>query len=158
MISNAYFYAMIRLNLPQYPFRLKSKENKHYIFDPIRKKEVVLTPEEWVRQNFAQYLIREKGYPASLIGVEKQFKLGKVVKRYDLLLFNRQGQPEVIVECKAPQVSISQDTFDQIARYNLGLKAKFLVVTNGLDHFYCQLDHERESYVFLKDLPNYAKN
>lgn len=149
---------MVRLNLPRYPFRLKSKENKLYIFDPIRKKDVVLTPEEWVRQNFAQYLINEKDYPASLIGIEKQFKLGKVVKRYDLLLFDRSGQPHIIVECKAPQVAINQDTFDQIARYNLGLEAKFLVLTNGLNHYYCQLDHERESYVFLKELPKYCKN
>lgn len=158
MISIAYFYAMIRLNLPQYAFRLKSKENKLYIFDPVRKKELLATPEEWVRQHFVQYLIQEKDYPASRIAIEKQFKLGKLTKRYDLLIFDRQGKPEVIVECKAPQVRISQDTFDQIARYNLGLQAKYLVVTNGLQHYYAQMDHVRESYIFLKELPKHAKN
>ena len=158
MISNAYFYAMIRLNLPQYSFRLKSKENKLFIFDPLRKKDILLTDEEWVRQNFVQFLIREKSYPPALIGIEKQFKLGKLVKRCDILLFDRQGKPSVIVECKAPQVMVGQDAFDQIARYNMELRAKYLIVTNGMQHYYCLMDHDKQTYVFLEDLPEYSKN
>ena len=149
---------MIRLNLPQYSFRLKSKENKLYIFDPLRKKDILLTEEEWVRQNFVQFLIQEKSYPPTLIGVEKQIKLGKLIKRCDILLFDRKGQPSAIVECKAPQVKIGQETFDQIARYNMGLRAKYLVVTNGMQHYCCLMDHKAETFVFIEELPEYSKN
>lgn len=148
---------MMQLNLPEYPVRVKSKENKLYIFDRIRKKDILLTDEEWVRQHFIWYLIEEKNYPESLIAVEKQLKLNRTIKRTDLLLFNRQGRPEIIVECKAPHVKIDQTTFDQIARYNMSLAASYLVVTNGIDHYYCKIDQTAERYVFLKDIPAYSK-
>lgn len=147
---------MIRLNLPQFPFRIKSKENKLYIFDPNRKKQVLLTEEEWVRQHFIEYLIQVKKYPRSLVAVEKQCKVEGLSKRTDVLVFDREGQIQIIVECKAPGVSIDQSVFDQIARYNRSLKAKFLVVTNGMEHFYCQMDHDEEAYRFLPELPDYA--
>ncbi len=114
---------MQKLNLPQYKFNIKSKENKTLIFDEIRKKYIVLTPEEWVRQHFVCYLQHEKNYPISLISVEKQLIINNLKKRFDILVFNRNGQPKIIVECKAPSVKITQDTFDQIARYNLKLNA-----------------------------------
>jgi hypothetical protein len=116
---------------------------------------MVLTPEEWVRQHFVQFLIEEKKYPASLIALEKQLTLNNRKKRTDILVFNKEGNHDIIVECKAPKIKITQATFDQIARYNLKLKANFLVVTNGLDHFYCKMDFENEAYIFLKDIPNY---
>ena len=147
---------MKRLNLPQVPFRIKSKENKLFIFDPNRKKQVLLTEEEWVRQHFIEYLVRLKKYPRSLIAVEKQCKVEGLIKRTDVLVFDRTGQIQIIVECKAPGIRIDQAVFDQIARYNLALKAKFLAVTNGMEHFYCEMDHEEESYRFLPDLPEYA--
>ncbi len=145
---------MIRLNLPQYPFRIKSKENKLYIFDRNRKKEVLLTDEEWVRQHFVEYLVNDKDYPRSLIAVEKQCTVENMTKRTDIMVFDRKGEAEIIVECKAPHVKISQSTFDQIARYNLQMKANYLIVTNGLEHFICQMDHEAREYKFLKDIPN----
>lgn len=146
---------MQALNLPSYDFRLKSNENKTLIFDNFRKKYVVLTPEEWVRQHFANFLVSEKQYPSSLMAIEKQLSINGLQKRTDIVIYNRQGAPEIIVECKAPNVPISQDTFDQIARYNMKLQANYLVVTNGIEHYFCMIDHTSESYVFLKDIPNY---
>jgi len=143
------------LNLPTYKFRIKSNENKFAIFDIIRKKYVVLTPEEWVRQHLIHYLIEEKNYPISLIAVEKKVTVNKLTKRTDILIFNSFGLPEMIVECKAPSIKINQDTFDQIARYNLKLDANFLIVSNGLEHFICKMDTENECYIFLENIPNY---
>ncbi len=146
---------MQKLNLPSYNFKLKSNENKTLIFDNFRKKYVVLTPEEWVRQHFLNYLTDYKQYPKSLISVEKQLTVNNLKKRTDILVFNKEGNPEIIVECKAPSIKINQLTFDQIARYNLKLNAKYLVVTNGLQHFYSIVDQKNETYLFLKDLPDY---
>ena len=146
---------MIKLNLPNYKFKLKSSENKTLIFDNLRKKYFVLTPEEWVRQHFVQFLIDEKKYPVSLIAFEKQLTINNRKKRTDILVFNADGNPDIIVECKAPQIKITQATFDQIARYNLKLKANYLIVTNGLEHFYCRMDFEKETYIFLKEIPPY---
>ncbi|PCI12042.1 MAG: restriction endonuclease subunit R [Flavobacteriaceae bacterium] len=147
---------MHKLNLPSYQFKIKSSENKQLIFDLIRKKYVVLTPEEWVRQNFVQYLISEKNYPISMIAVEKQVVVNNRKKRFDILIFNSDGSSNIIIECKAPKIKITQDTFDQIARYNLKLNADFLVVTNGLTHFSCELDTQNERYIFLKEIPKYS--
>jgi len=146
---------MQKLNLPKYNFKLKNSENKVLIFDNLRKKYFVLTPEEWVRQHYVQYLIQEKQYPVSLIALEKQLVINNRRKRTDILIFDNLGNPDIIVECKAPSIKITQDTFDQIARYNLKLKANYLIVTNGLHHFYCKMDFENENYVFLKDIPDY---
>ncbi|WP_310993788.1 type I restriction enzyme HsdR N-terminal domain-containing protein [Aequorivita marina] len=145
---------MIKLNFPDYSFRFKSSENKTLVFDEIRKKFVVLTPEEWVRLHTVQFLIQEKKYPKSLINVEKQLKLNKTTKRYDVVIYNSDGSIFLIVECKAPSIKISQLTFDQIARYNLALKSEFLMVTNGLDHYFCRMDYENERYIFLRELPD----
>ena len=146
---------MQQLNLPTYQFKIKSSENKQLIFDKIRKKYVVLTPEEWVRQNFVEYLLIEKKYPISLIAIEKQIVVNKLKKRFDILVFDKQGNHNIIVECKSPKIKLNQDTFDQIARYNLQLKADYLFVTNGLEHFYCTLDNEKEQYTFLEEIPDY---
>tara|TARA_R100001369_G_scaffold90003_1_gene128363 strand:+ start:1924 stop:2364 length:441 start_codon:yes stop_codon:yes gene_type:complete len=144
---------MHQLNFPKYQFRFKSSENKTLIFDEIRKKFIILTPEEWVRQHVVQFLISEKKYPKSLINVEKQLKVKDTVKRYDVVVYNRDGNIFLIVECKAPSIPITQQTFDQIARYNLVANATYLMVTNGLEHYYCQMDYENEKYIFLRDLP-----
>ncbi|MEE9349188.1 MAG: type I restriction enzyme HsdR N-terminal domain-containing protein [Flavobacteriaceae bacterium] len=146
---------MFELNLPTYPFKITLKNKKHYIFDVIRKKNIFLTPEEWVRQHFIQFLIKEKKYPVSLIAVEKEIKVNNLKKRFDILVFNNKGEHQIIVECKAPKVKITQATFDQIARYNMTLNAKYLIVTNGLEHFFCQMDFKNKTYLFLKDCPEY---
>ena len=148
---------MQRLNFPVYDFRFKNSENKVYIFDAIRKKFVVLQPEEWVRQNVVQFLIDEKKYPRSLINVEKQMTINNIKKRYDIVVFDSSGNITLLVECKSPQIPITQTTFDQIARYNMQLKAKYLMVTNGLDHFYCKMDYDLENYMFLKHIPDFSR-
>lgn len=148
---------MQNLNFPSYTFRFKNSENKVAIFDEIRKKFVVLTPEEWVRQHVVQYLLLEKKYPKSLINVEKLVKVNDLNKRYDIVVFQPNGEIFLLIECKAPEVAISQETFDQIARYNLQLNAQYLMVTNGLNHYFCQMDFENEKYVFLKEAPEFRK-
>ena len=110
---------MEQLNFNRYPFTIKNRENKRYIFDVVRKKDILLTPEEWVRQHCLQYLIQEKNYPLSLINVEKKLKVYSRDKRYDIIVYTTQGKVTLLVECKAPHVAIDQDVFDQIARYNL---------------------------------------
>ena len=146
---------MQNLNFPTYSFRLKNSENNTHIFDVIRKKFVVLQPEEWVRQHCVQYLIHEKNYPISLINVEKVVLINGLKKRYDIVVFNPDGSLALVVECKAPKVKITQAAFDQIARYNLTLKAPYLMVTNGLNHYFCTMNHDLESFEFLETLPNY---
>ncbi len=148
---------MQKLNFPSYSFRFKNNQNKIAVFDDLRKKFVILTPEEWVRQHCVKFLHSEKKYPLSLINVEKQLKIAGLTKRYDIVVFQPEGNIQIIVECKAPSIKITQDTFDQIARYNLTLKANYLMVTNGLEHFFCQMDYENENYIFLKDLPEYIR-
>ncbi|MEM9686978.1 MAG: type I restriction enzyme HsdR N-terminal domain-containing protein [Bacteroidota bacterium] len=146
---------MQRLNFPEYQFRFKNRENKLYIFDEIRKKFVVFQPEEWVRQHVVQFLIREKKYPESLINVEKEITVNQLKKRYDVVVFNTDGSIAVIVECKAPHVTITQHTFNQIARYNLSLQATFLMLTNGRNHYFCRMDYKAEQYIFLREIPEY---
>ena len=146
---------MQELNFPSYSFRFKNSENKVSIFDEIRKKFIILTPEEWVRQHVVQFLMQEKKYPKSLINVEKVLHVNGLRKRYDIVIFNPNGAIHALIECKAPHITISQATFDQIARYNLVLKAKYLMVTNGLNHYFCQMDFENETYIFLKELPDF---
>jgi hypothetical protein len=146
---------MQKLNFPSYLFRFKNSENKVSIFDEIRKKYIILTPEEWVRQHVIQFLMAEKKYPKSLINVEKVLNVNGLRKRYDIVVFNPDGSIFVLVECKAPEIKTSQATFDQIARYNMTLKAQYLMVTNGHNHYYCQIDVDNKKYDFLQELPEY---
>lgn len=148
---------MTKLNFSSYSFRFKNSENKTYIFDIIRKKFLLLTPEEWVRQHVLNYLIEDLKYPKSLINVEKLVNVNGLKKRYDIVVFNTDGSFFLLVECKAPEVQITQGTFDQIAQYNFVLKAENLMITNGLNHYFCQMDFENEKYVFLKELPEFSK-
>ena len=148
---------MQSLNFPAYDFRFKNSENKVHIFDPIRKKFVVLQPEEWVRQNVVQFLIHEKKYPKSLINVEKQLTVNTLKKRYDIVIFDSLGNITLLVECKSPKITVNQETFDQIAKYNMQLKAEFLMVTNGLQHFYCKMDFNKEKYTFLEQIPDFSR-
>ena len=146
---------MQKLNFPDYAFRFKSSENRVAIFDDIRKKFILLTPEEWVRQHVVKFLAEQKNYPKSHINVEKIIKLNGLTKRYDVVVFQSDGKILLLVECKAPEVPISQNTFDQIARYNLKMDAAYMMVTNGLNHYFCQMDYEQEQYRFRPDIPTY---
>mgnify|MGYP003680273362 FL=1 len=145
------------LNFPAFNFRFKNSENKVYIFDVVRKKFVVLQPEEWVRQHVVHYLIEQKKYPLSLINVEKQLKVNNLTRRYDVVVFKTNGEIELLVECKAPQITITQTTFDQIAKYNMQLQSNYLMVTNGIKHFYCKMDFEEEKYSFLQKIPDFSR-
>ena len=149
---------MQQLNFPSFSFRFKNSENKVSIFDAIRKKFIILTPEEWVRQNVVQFLMIEKNYPKSLLNVEKVLQVNGLRKRYDIVVYNSDGTIHILIECKAPEVPISQSTFDQIAQYNMTLQSNYLMVTNGLNHYFCQMDNENEKYQFLNELPNYQSN
>jgi hypothetical protein len=146
---------MQKLNFPSYTFRFKNSENKTAIFDEIRKKFIILTPEEWVRQHVVRFLVEEKQYPKSLINVEKVLLVNGLRKRYDIVVFNPDGSIHILVECKAPEVKITQITFDQIARYNMTMKSNFMMVSNGLNHYFCQMDYENEKYQFHPELPVY---
>lgn len=146
---------MQKLNFQLYNFRFKNSENKVSIFDEVRKKFIILTPEEWVRQHVVQFLLEEKKYPKSLINVEKVLMVNGLRKRYDVVVFNTDGSIFILIECKAPEIKIAQATFDQIARYNMTMKAQYLMVTNGLNHYFCQMDFENEKYQFLSELPLY---
>ena len=146
---------MQKLQFPTYTFRFKNSENKIAIFDEIRKKFILLTPEEWVRQHVVQFLLQEKNYPKSYINVEKLIKINSLTKRYDIVVYQPNGELFLLIECKAPKVEITQETFNQIARYNLVLNAKYLMVSNGLNHYFCQMDFENEKYIFLEELPSF---
>lgn len=147
---------MKELNLPAYSFRFKSGDNgKALIFDDIRRKFVTLTPEEWVRQHFIHYLVNEKSYPAGLIGVEVMFRMNKLVRRADILVYDKHASPVLIVECKAPQVKISPAVFDQIVTYNINFRLRYIVVTNGMQHYACSTDPERGKWSFLQSIPPY---
>jgi hypothetical protein len=146
---------LIPLHLPPYPFKITEQNGQLTLFDTIRKKNIVITPEEWVRQHFVQYLIRQKNYPRSLIKLEGGHKLNGMARRSDIVVYNNAGEKILLVECKAPSVTIDQTTFDQVARYNMVHKVRTLAVTNGLQHYYCTIDFEAGSYRFIEDLPVY---
>ena len=148
---------MQQLSFPEYQFRFRKEQNKVFIFDIIRRKYVLLQPEEWVRQHVVHLLVLYKHYPASFINVEKKIVLNGLTKRYDVVVFLPDGSIFLVIECKAPSVALNQEVFDQVAQYNQVLGAPFLMVTNGLTHFFCQTDYQNGQYIFLNDLPDYPK-
>lgn len=145
------------LNLPTYFFKIKSEDNRKYIFDEIRRKYILLTPEEWVRQNFIKYMVSEKNCPQQLISVEMEFKMNKLSRRCDIVVFNSAGKPNLIVECKSPEVQINQDIFDQIVNYNINFNVDYLIVTNGLKHYCCKLEKSKKSFIFIEKIPEYSE-
>lgn len=153
--SNESYGNFPRLNLPPADLRISRGDNVIKVFDPLRKKHVILTPEEYVRQNFVAWLINNLHYPSSLIANEIGINLNGTKKRCDTVVFNPDGSPLMIVEYKAPDVVITQDTFDQIVRYNMVLKARYLAVSNGLFHYCCVMDYKKGSYNFIPVLPDY---
>jgi hypothetical protein len=147
---------MTALNLPEYP--LKSRINaigKIEIYDPIRRKYVILSPEEEVRQRFIQYLILQKGFPKNLMSVEKGLKINNLSKRTDIVQYNKQGKPIVIVECKAPHIQIDENTFAQAAMYNMKMQVDYLIITNGITHFCCKVNYHQERLDYLPSVPHY---
>jgi len=149
------FTLMDMKSFSAFEFRFRQKDGKKWIFDRFRRKYVVLTPEEWVRQNFLTWLTTEKAYPVSLLRVESNLMLGKSMWRFDAVFFRKDGRPAVIIECKAPDVLIGPESFEQIARYNQLLKADYLMVTNGERHYCCKMDYHTRSWIFLQDIPDW---
>lgn len=147
---------MQKLNLPEYAVGLVARDNGDYVFDIVRKKYLKLTPEEWVRQNWVHHLHYAKGYPLALISIESGLKVNRNSNRTDIVCFDREGRKRLLVECKAPEVRITQKVFDQIARYNITIGADLLLVTNGLTHYCCQYSQTEGRYVFLSDLPDFS--
>jgi len=146
---------MQKLNLPTYHLKTREVNDKLEVFDIIRKKYVLLTPEEWVRQQFVNFLINEKNYPASLIAIEKGIKVLKMSKRFDAVVSDQKGYPVALIEFKSPEVNISQKVFEQIATYNMRLKVSHLIVSNGIKHYCCKVDYKKKKFTFLDDIPVY---
>ena len=144
---------MIKLNFPNYEFRLKKEGQKRFIFDLIRKKYVQLTLEEWVRQNCIRFLIEKKKISRFSIAIEKEIKFNGIKKRFDIVSYSKEGKINLLVECKAPNIEINQKTFDQILIYNKILKSKYLMVTNGINHYYCKVNDEKNNIKFLANFP-----
>ncbi len=148
---------MTPLNLPGFEFTFKTKEDKRYIFDEIRRKYLLLTQEEWVRQNFVKYLIHYKNYPSSLIVLEMPFVMNTREQRSDIVVYDKTGKIVLLVECKAPDIALTQKVFDQAAGYNLKLNANMLVITNGISHYCCKPDYENRKWLFLPDIPDFKQ-
>ncbi|MBQ7514541.1 MAG: type I restriction enzyme HsdR N-terminal domain-containing protein [Prevotella sp.] len=146
---------MYELNLPSYDVKLRGTQEKPEILDFLRRRYVALTPEEWVRQHFTHWLVEHKGYPQGLLGNEIALKCGEKSLRCDSILYNKAAQPRMIMEYKAPTVSLTQRVFNQISVYNLLLHVDYLVVSNGLQHFCCRMDYEGQTYQFLDHIPDY---
>lgn len=146
---------MLSLNLPAFNAKIINKDGKNCIFDVIRRRYVILTPEEWVRQHFVHFLTECKGYPSTLMANEVQVALNGTRKRCDTVLYKRDLTAQMIVEYKAPDIAISQSVFNQITRYNMVLKVDYLVVSNGLQHYCCKMNYAENSYFFLPDIPDY---
>ncbi len=147
---------MFQLNLPSYAIQLGGTREKPEVFDFLRRRYVALTPEEWVRQHFIHWLVEEKGYPKGLLGNEIALQCGSKRLRCDSVLYDRQKRPMMILEYKAPTVALTQQVFDQIASYNHLLHVDYLTVSNGLQHYCCRMDYERQCYTLLPDIPDYG--
>lgn len=146
---------MVTLNLPAFRHQLRQQVGRTTIFDTIRKKYVALTSEEWVRQHFVNYLIHHLKYPKALIRIEAGLRYNQTQRRSDIVVYSREGTPFMVIECKAPSVALSATVFEQVAVYNQSLRAPYMTVTNGLDHYCCRMDYETSTYAFMEAMPEY---
>jgi hypothetical protein len=146
---------MIKIAYPKYNYKIELRNNKEMIFDMVRKRWVSLTPEEWVRQNFLQYLIQVKHYPPALISVEKEIYLGELKKRCDIIIYNKNAKPFIIIECKAMDIALSAKTIEQILRYNISVPVNYLIITNGIHCF--AFERGDKNFSELNDIP-FAKD
>jgi len=152
---NNNLYNTLHLNLPEFSPRIQERSGKFYIFDSLRKKYIKLTPEEWVRQHFINYLLVYKKYPAGRIGNEISLLYNGMKKRCDTVVYDNTTQPLILIEYKAPDVKITQSVFEQISVYNLAMQVPYLIVSNGMNHYCCYVDYTQSSYRFLEDIPDY---
>ncbi len=145
------------LNLPPAELGIDRQADRLRVFDILRRRRVTLTPEEWVRQHFVHYLINELGYPAELLANEVSLSLNGMQRRCDSVLYDLHARPRMIIEYKAPSVPLTQQVFDQISRYNIVMRVRYLIVSNGLTHYCCRVDYESATYQFLREIPPYAQ-
>jgi len=145
----------MQLNLPEYDAKIKEENGKRLIFDPLRRRYVSLSPEEWVRQHFVNYLLTRKTYPAERICNEVSIRVNTTVKRCDTVVYDNYLTPRVIIEYKAPDVIITEEVFNQITRYNYALTVPYLIVSNGISHYCCHVDYCLMKCTFLQDVPDY---
>jgi Uncharacterized conserved protein len=145
----------MQLNLPESNLSIRESSSGKEIFDPFRNKFVALTPEEWVRQNFLSFMVTQLGFPKGLIAVEQQLKVNRLSRRCDILAFSRTGEPILLVECKAPSVTLSNDVFAQAARYNLTLRVPYMIITNGMVHYAAQLNLHKKEFIMLSTFPTF---
>lgn len=149
---------MLELNLPKYLIKIyKDKSDNLKVFDPLRKKYVALTPEEYVRQHFINYIVNHLHYPIGLTSNEVTINLNNTTKRCDTVVFKKDGTPLMIIEYKAPNIEIDQNVFDQIVRYNMVLHADYLVVSNGIQHYCCKINYNKNSFQFIPQIPTYEE-
>lgn len=148
---------MYQLNLPAFDIKVKKMGEKPVVFDRLRRKYVALTPEEWVRQHFVNYLVIGRCYPEALIANEARIQLNGQNKRCDSVVYNNQLHPLVIVEYKAPDVKITQEVFSQIVCYNIVLKVKYLIVSNGMNHYCCKMDYDTQTFEYLREIPLFSE-
>ena len=146
---------MVKLNFPDYNLKLKNRKNKPFIFDRVRKKWLICSPEEWVRVHCVNYLIEDLGYPASWIRIEQEIRVYKRRKRFDIVVTDSIMKPNILVECKAPSVKINQKTFEQITKYNFELSCPFLMMSNGLENYFCKVNHQNKHIDFINKLPEF---
>lgn len=144
------------LNFPKFNFKITEQDGKCYIFDPLRKKLILLTPEEWVRQHFIAYLIQVKNYPKSLFAVERGLQYNQLQKRFDILVHDRKGKPFLLIECKAPSVILSDETLKQVGVYNLTIGAPFLGISNGKTHIFLAFDSKHKRFIQKNDVPGFG--
>lgn len=155
MDAQKYGFLDTPLNFPQFDFKLEESEGKISIFDSLRKKNLILTPEEWVRQHMIAYLIHYHGYPKNLIALEKGLKYNQLQKRSDILVLDREGGAFLLIECKAPEVKLSQKTVQQVAVYNQAIQAQFVGISNGIQHVFLAFDRAGKSYDQLSQIPRF---
>ena len=148
-------YKLLALNLLRYEIKLRENEGKQQILDPLRKSFVALTPEEWVRQHFVNFLLNHKAYPAALMSNEVAITLNGMKRRCDTVIYDKALRPRAIIEYKAPTVKITKEVFAQISRYNLTLRVDYLIISNGLQHYCCKMNYEKQSFTFLQEIPSY---
>ena len=146
---------MYSLNLPSYDTKIRKRGSIVEIYDTLRHKYVTLTPEEWVRQHFVNWLVSDKNYPSTLMANETSIKLNSMSRRCDTVVYNQHLEPLMIIEYKESNIPVTQGVFDQVVRYNTVLKVKYIVVSNGINHYCCKMDYDKQSYDFLTDIPNY---
>jgi hypothetical protein len=145
---------MIKIDYPDHPFKIRNDNNKEVIFDEVRKVWLILTPEEWVRQNFVHYLVKVKKYPPALIALEKKIMVGEMVKRFDILIYTSDHQPWMMVECKSMDVALREEVLHQVLRYNIAVPVKYLIITNGS---YCMAFEKRGTELLpLEELPEFG--